>query len=73
MPVTQDEKEEILDWKIWLAQQDLLLMSIPNCGKSYFLLIQQDVDFKPLSTMLQSHQDSTGCHHIFRFKKKFDI
>jgi mediator of RNA polymerase II transcription subunit 14 len=48
---------------------DLLLMSIPNCGKSYFLLMQLDVDFKPLFTMLESHQDSTGYHQISRFRK----
>jgi len=43
-----------------------LLMGIPNCSKLYFLLIQLDVDFMPLFTMLESHQNSTGCDQIFR-------
>jgi len=55
---------------------DLLLMGFPNCGDSYFLLTQLDVDFKPLFTLLESQQDSTGrsgllCGplQIFRFSK----
>lgn len=39
---------------------DLLLMGFPNCGDSYFLLTQLDVDFKPPFTLLESQQDSTG-------------
>ncbi|XP_057826990.2 mediator of RNA polymerase II transcription subunit 14 [Cryptomeria japonica] len=55
---------------------DLLLMGFPNCGNSYYLLIQLDMDFKALFTLLESKQDSTsrsgllsGPIQIFRFNK----
>ena len=55
---------------------DLLLMGFLNCGNSYYLLIQVDMDFKPLFTLLESKQDSTSRSgllsssiHMFRFNK----
>ncbi|KAH9318352.1 hypothetical protein KI387_020121 [Taxus chinensis] len=62
--------------KSMIKGSDLLLMGFPNCGDSYFLLIQLDMDFKPLFTLLESKKESTSRSgllsspiHIFRFNK----
>lgn len=55
---------------------NLLLMGFLNYGNSYYLLIQLDMDFKPLFTLLESKQDSTSRSsllsnsiHMFHFNK----
>ncbi|XP_052194039.1 mediator of RNA polymerase II transcription subunit 14 [Diospyros lotus] len=37
-----------------------LLMGFPDCGSSYFLLMQLDKDFKPLFKLLETQSDSSG-------------
>ena len=51
-------------------------MGFLNYGNSYYLLIQLDMDFKPLFTLMESKQDSTsrsgllsGSIHMFCFNK----
>lgn len=55
---------------------NLLLMGFLNYGNSYYLLIQLDMDLKPLFTLLESKQDSTSRSgllsssiHMFHFNK----
>ncbi|CAN6439509.1 unnamed protein product [Victoria cruziana] len=62
--------------KIIASGSDLLLMRFPQCGSSYYLLMQLDKGFKPLFTLLESHEDSSGSSgvagdigSIKRFKK----
>lgn len=38
----------------------MLLMGFPECGSSYFLLIQLDKDFKPLFKLLETQPDLSG-------------
>lgn len=42
-----------------------LLMGFPDCGNSYFLLMQLDKDFKPLFKLLESEPDPSGKAHPF--------
>ncbi|GMP60861.1 hypothetical protein CsSME_00023554 [Camellia sinensis var. sinensis] len=42
-----------------------LLMSFPDCGSSYFLLMQLDKDFKPLFKLLETQPDPSGKTHSF--------
>lgn len=46
--------------KALLNGPGLLLLGFPQCGSSYFLLIQLDKDFKPLFRLLETQQDSSG-------------
>ncbi|KAL6278811.1 hypothetical protein ACE6H2_022412 [Prunus campanulata] len=53
-----------------------LLMGFPDCGNSYFLLMQLDKDFKPLFKLLETQPGPSGkadsCHdlnHVIRIKK----
>nr|GMC91042.1 mediator of RNA polymerase II transcription subunit 14 [Ipomoea batatas] len=39
---------------------NLLLMRFPECGSSYYLLMQLDKDFKPLFKLLEIQSDSSG-------------
>ncbi|XP_031474220.1 mediator of RNA polymerase II transcription subunit 14 [Nymphaea colorata] len=62
--------------KIITSGSDLLLMGFPQCGSSYYLLMQLDKGFKPLFTLLESHEDSSGTSGVVgdigsikRFKK----
>ncbi|ERN01440.1 mediator of RNA polymerase II transcription subunit 14 isoform X2 [Amborella trichopoda] len=55
---------------------DLLLMGFPQCGNSYYLLMQLDRDFKPLFTLLESEADPNGkssllgdANHVIRINK----
>lgn len=41
----------------------MLLMGFPDCGKSYFLLMQLDKDFKPQFKLLETRPDSSGKAH----------
>ncbi|KDP23665.1 hypothetical protein JCGZ_23498 [Jatropha curcas] len=43
----------------------MLLMGFPDCGSSYFLLVQLDKDFKPLFKLLETQPDSSGKSHSF--------
>ncbi|XP_042478641.1 mediator of RNA polymerase II transcription subunit 14-like isoform X2 [Macadamia integrifolia] len=53
----------------------LLLMGFPQCGNSYFLLMQLDKDFKPLFKLLETRPDQSGkshsgdSNHVIRFNK----
>ncbi|KAF8401795.1 hypothetical protein HHK36_012741 [Tetracentron sinense] len=54
----------------------LLLMGFPECGSSYFLLMQLDKDFKPLFKLLETQPDpsvrshSVGdSNHVIRMNK----
>ncbi|KAM5561595.1 mediator of RNA polymerase II transcription subunit 14 [Rosa sericea] len=54
----------------------MLLMGFPDCGSSYFLLMQLDKDFKPLFKLLETQPDSSGKadslndqNHVIRIKK----
>ncbi|KAL5566286.1 hypothetical protein UlMin_029450 [Ulmus minor] len=38
----------------------MLLMGFPDCGSSYFLLMQLDKDFKPLFKMLENQTETPG-------------
>ncbi|KAJ4981644.1 hypothetical protein NE237_032481 [Protea cynaroides] len=52
-----------------------LLMGFPQCGSSYFLLMQLDKDFKPLFILLETQPDQSGrshtgdSNHVIRFNK----
>lgn len=55
---------------------NLLLMGFPDCGSSYFLLMQLDKDFKPLFKLLETRPDPSGksssfgeMNHVIRIKK----
>ncbi|XP_071741698.1 mediator of RNA polymerase II transcription subunit 14-like [Rutidosis leptorrhynchoides] len=41
---------------------DMLLMGFPDCGSSYFLLMQLEDDFKPIFKLLETQPDSSGKH-----------
>lgn len=43
-----------------LNGSNLLLMGFPDCGSSYFLLMQLDKDFKPLFKLLETQPDTSG-------------
>ncbi|XP_048433142.1 mediator of RNA polymerase II transcription subunit 14 isoform X1 [Pyrus x bretschneideri] len=54
----------------------MLLMGFPDCGTSYFLLMQLDKDFKPLFKLLETHPDPSrkpdsfnDLNHVMRIKK----
>ncbi|KAL5712404.1 hypothetical protein ACHQM5_014583 [Ranunculus cassubicifolius] len=49
--------------KAILTGRGLLLMGFPQCGSSYYLLVQLDKDFKPLFRLLESQQDPNGKFH----------
>ncbi|KAF9618672.1 hypothetical protein IFM89_002367 [Coptis chinensis] len=59
--------------KVILNGSGLLLMGFPQCGSSYFLLMQLDKDFKPLFLLLETQQDPGGkfhtdeSNHVLRF------
>ncbi|XAR68112.1 hypothetical protein NMG60_11003124 [Bertholletia excelsa] len=43
-----------------LSGPNSLLMGFPDCGSSYFLLMQLDRDFKPLFKLLETQTDPSG-------------
>ncbi|XP_076892712.1 mediator of RNA polymerase II transcription subunit 14-like [Bidens hawaiensis] len=43
-----------------LNGSNMLLMGFPECGSSYFLLMQLEDDFKPLFKLLETHADPSG-------------
>nr|CAD1829690.1 unnamed protein product [Ananas comosus var. bracteatus] len=43
-----------------LYGSDLLLMAFPQCGNSYYLLMQLDKDFKPVFYLLETQPDPGG-------------
>ncbi|WCJ43890.1 Mediator of RNA polymerase II transcription subunit 14 [Euphorbia peplus] len=54
----------------------MLLMGFPDCGSSYYLLVQLDNDFKPLFKLLETLPDAFGKGHssndpnnVIRIKK----
>ncbi|KAF8394341.1 hypothetical protein HHK36_020549 [Tetracentron sinense] len=54
----------------------LLLMGFPECGSSYFLLMQLDKDFKPLFKLLETQPDPSrrshpvgDSNHVIRINK----
>nr|XP_010932618.1 mediator of RNA polymerase II transcription subunit 14 isoform X1 [Elaeis guineensis] len=49
--------------KSMLHGSDLLLMGFPQCGNSYYLLMQLDKDFKPVFTLLETQTDQGGKSH----------
>ncbi|KAG9451717.1 hypothetical protein H6P81_004621 [Aristolochia fimbriata] len=62
--------------KILVNGADLLLMGFPQCGNSYFLMMQLDKDFKPLFKLLETQPESSGQSHavgdsnqLIRFNK----
>ncbi|CAJ2631486.1 unnamed protein product [Trifolium pratense] len=62
--------------KTFLSGSAMLMMGFPDCGSSYFLLMQLDKDFKPLFKMLETQPDPSGKDNLFgdlnqvlRFKK----
>jgi mediator of RNA polymerase II transcription subunit 14 len=62
--------------KTFLNGSTMLMMGFPDCGSSYFLLMQLDKDFKPLFKMLETQPDPSGKDNLFgdlnqvlRFKK----
>lgn len=42
----------------------MLLMGFPDCGSSYFLLMQLDKDFKPLFKLLETQPDPSGTDNL---------
>lgn len=62
--------------KAILNESDMLLMGFPECGSSYYLLMQLDKDFKPLFKLLETQQDPSGkslsvgdANQVIRFNK----
>lgn len=62
--------------KTLLNGSTVLMMGFPDCGSSYFLLMQLDKKFKPLFKLLETEPDPSGKDKIFgdlnqvlRFKK----
>lgn len=43
----------------------MLLMGFPDCGSSYFLLMELDKDFKPLFKLLETEPDPSDKGHSF--------
>ncbi|KAI4364566.1 hypothetical protein MLD38_020640 [Melastoma candidum] len=43
----------------------MLLLGFPDCGSSYFLLLQLDNDFRPLFKLLEIQSDSSGKFQSF--------
>ncbi|KAK7324394.1 hypothetical protein VNO77_27930 [Canavalia gladiata] len=43
----------------------MLMMGFPDCGSSYFLLMQLDKDFKPLFKLLETQPDPSGKDNLF--------
>ena len=62
-----------------LNDSAMLLMGFPDCGNSYFLLMQLDKDFKPLFKLLEANTELPGKAHSFNElnqvmrSKKIDI
>lgn len=59
-----------------LNGSDMLLIGFPDCGSSYFLLMQLDKDFKPLFKLLETQPELSGkatcfndLNHVMRCKK----
>lgn len=59
-----------------LTGSDLLLMGFPQCGSSYYLLMQLDKDFRPFFNLLESQAEPHGKSHsdseasyVFRLNK----
>ncbi|GAB2218812.1 hypothetical protein Drorol1_Dr00002044 [Drosera rotundifolia] len=51
---------------------DFLLMGLPDCSSLFFLLMQLDIDFKPLFGLVETHLDQSGKFKVVdvsRFKK----
>ncbi|XP_038718282.1 mediator of RNA polymerase II transcription subunit 14 isoform X2 [Tripterygium wilfordii] len=46
-----------------LEGSNILLMGVPDCGGSYFLLLQLDQDFKPLFRLLETQPSQSGRTH----------
>lgn len=42
------------------SDSNMLLLGFPDCGSSYFLLMQLDKDFKPQFKLLEICTDSSG-------------
>lgn len=62
--------------KTILSGSSMLLMGFPDCGSSYFLLMQLDKDFKPVFKLLETQPDPSGkapsfndLNHVMRMKK----
>ncbi|XP_027349366.1 mediator of RNA polymerase II transcription subunit 14 isoform X2 [Abrus precatorius] len=43
----------------------MLMMGFPDCGSSYFLLMQLDKDYKPLFKLLETQPDPSGKDNFF--------
>ncbi|XP_074372576.1 mediator of RNA polymerase II transcription subunit 14-like isoform X1 [Apium graveolens] len=61
------------------SDSTMLVMGFPECGNSYFLIMQLDDNFKPLFKLLETHPDISGkaqsfvdFNHVIRMKN-FDI
>ncbi|KAI3703653.1 hypothetical protein L1987_73845 [Smallanthus sonchifolius] len=46
--------------KLALNGSNMLLMGFPDCGSSYFLLMQLEEDFRPLFKLLETQPDPSG-------------
>ncbi|XP_058003637.1 mediator of RNA polymerase II transcription subunit 14 [Hevea brasiliensis] len=62
--------------KTLLNGSTMLIMGFPDCGSSYFLLVQLDKDFKPLFKLLETRPDpstkglsSNDSNHVIHMKK----
>lgn len=44
---------------------NMLLMGFPDCGSSYFLVMQLDKDFRPIFKLLETQADATRCAESF--------
>ncbi|XP_068649797.1 mediator of RNA polymerase II transcription subunit 14-like [Aristolochia californica] len=49
--------------KTLINDADLLLIGFPQCGNSYYLLMQLDKDFKPLFKLLETQPEPSGQSH----------
>ncbi|KAL9274243.1 Mediator of RNA polymerase II transcription subunit 14-like protein [Drosera capensis] len=54
---------------------DFLLMGLPDCSSLFFLLMQLDIDFKPLFGLVKTHLDQSGKSKVLDVSqfKKIDI
>ncbi|CAI9102663.1 OLC1v1000965C1 [Oldenlandia corymbosa var. corymbosa] len=58
-----------------ISHDSMLLMGFPDCGSSYYLLMQLDKDFKPLFKLLETQPDPSdkaesfgNLNNVFRLK-----
>ncbi|KAJ1413883.1 Mediator complex, subunit Med14 [Sesbania bispinosa] len=65
LEVYEHELNTVMIPKDILNGSAMLMMGFPDCGSSYFLLMQLDKDFKPLFKLLETQPDPSGKDNLF--------